>query len=173
MHITTKKLAFAAVVGAAYAALTMLLAPISFGLVQFRVAEALCILPAFLPAASWGLWAGCALVNVMSGYGLPDIVFGSLATLMASLCAVRISRGHGPLLGWGRCLAVCLMPVIWNGPIVGGVIAWSTGAFWAAFPLSAAQIAVEEAGVLFILGLPLLRLLPRSSAFRIALARAA
>ena len=56
MHITTKKLAFAAVVGAAYAALTMLLAPISFGLVQFRVAEALCILPAFLPAASWGLW---------------------------------------------------------------------------------------------------------------------
>lgn len=165
MRISVKDLASAAVVGAAYAALTMLLALISFGLVQFRASEALCILPAFLPAASWGLWVGCALVNFMSGYGIPDIVFGSFATLMASLCIARIARGRSPLLGWGRCLAICAMPVLWNGPIVGGVIAWSTGAFWAALPLSAAQIAVEEAAVMFVLGLPLLRLLPRSRAF--------
>ena len=171
MNSSVKNLASAAVVGAAYAALTTLLAPISFGLVQFRVSEALCILPAFLPSASWGLWAGCALVNFMSGYGVPDIVFGSFATLMASLCIARIARGHTPMLGWWRCLAVCAMPVIWNGPIVGGVIAWSTGAFWAALPLSAAQIAVEEAAVMVILGLPLLRLLPRSRAFTHALAR--
>ena len=102
MRISVKDLASAAVVGAAYAALTMLLAPISFGLVQFRASEALCILPAFLPAASWGLWVGCALVNFMSGYGIPDIVFGSFATLMASLCIARIARGRSPLLGWGR-----------------------------------------------------------------------
>ena len=55
MNSSVKNLASAAVVGSAYAALTMLLAPISFGLVQFRVSEALCILPAFLPSASWGL----------------------------------------------------------------------------------------------------------------------
>ena len=42
MKISTRKLASAAVVGAAYAALTLLLAPISFGLVQLRVSEALC-----------------------------------------------------------------------------------------------------------------------------------
>lgn len=57
MKISTRKLASAAVVGAAYAALTLLLAPISFGLVQFRVSEALCILPAFVPFTAWGLWA--------------------------------------------------------------------------------------------------------------------
>ena len=57
------------------------------------------------------------------------------------------------------------MPVLWNTPIVGSVIAYSTGAFWAALPLTMLQFAVEEAGVMYILGLPLMKLLPKSSAF--------
>ena len=55
--------------------------------------------------------------------------------------------------------------VIWNGPIVGGVIAYSTGAFWAALPLNSLQIAAEEALVMYVIGLPLLKLLPKSTAF--------
>ena len=165
MKLTVKNLAFAAVVGAAYCALTVLLAPISFGVVQFRVSEALCILPAFMPTAAWGLWIGCALANFFGGYGLPDIVFGSLATLGAGLCAAAIARGHAQPLSFSRCILVCFMPVAWNAPIVGAVIAWSTGAFMSAFPLTALQLAVEEAGVLFIIGMPLMRLLPRSRAF--------
>ena len=51
MHITTRKLTAAAVTGAAYAALTMLLAPISYGAIQCRVSEVLCILPFFIPQA--------------------------------------------------------------------------------------------------------------------------
>ena len=171
MKLTLKNLAFAAVVGAAYCALTVLLAPISFGVVQFRVSEALCILPAFMPTAAWGLWIGCALANFFGGYGLPDIVFGSLATLGAGLCAAAIARGHAQPLSFSRCVLVCFMPVAWNAPIVGAVIAWSTGAFMSAFPLTALQLAVEEAGVLFIIGMPLMRLLPRSRAF-MSLARA-
>lgn len=166
MKMSTRKLASAAVVGAAYAALTLLLAPISFGLVQLRVSEALCILPAFLPCTAWGLWAGCAIANLAGGYGLPDIVFGSLATLGASLSMAAIAKGRSQPLGLGRALAVCLMPVVWNGPIVGAVIAYSTGAFWSALALSAAQIAAEEAVVMYVIGLPLLKLLPRSAAFR-------
>lgn len=54
MHITTRKLAAAAVTGAAYAALTMLLAPISYGAIQCRVSEVLCILPFFIPCTAWG-----------------------------------------------------------------------------------------------------------------------
>ena len=111
MKISTRKLASAAVVGAAYAALTLLLAPISFGLVQLRVSEALCILPAFLPCTAWGLWAGCAIANLAGGYGLPDIVFGSLATLGASLSMAAIAKGRSQPLRLGRALAVCLMPV--------------------------------------------------------------
>ena len=111
MKISTRKLASAAVVGAAYAALTLLLAPISFGLVQLRVSEALCILPAFLPCTAWGLWAGCAIANLAGGYGLPDIVFGSLATLGASLSMAAIAKGRSQPLGLGRALAVCLMKI--------------------------------------------------------------
>lgn len=165
MKISTRKLASAAVAGAAYAALTLLLAPISFGLVQFRVSEALCILPAFASCTAWGLWAGCAIANLAGGYGLPDIVFGSLATLGAALCMARIAKGRRQPLSLGRAMAVCLMPVAWNGPIVGAVIAYSTGAFWTALPLNAIQIAAEEALVMYIIGLPLLKLLPRSAAF--------
>ena len=117
MKISTRKLASAAVVGAAYAALTLLLAPISFGLVQFRVSEALCILPAFVPFTAWGLWAGCAIANLAGGYALTDIVFGSLATLGASLCMAAIAKGRRQPLSLGRAVAVCFMPVIWNGPM--------------------------------------------------------
>lgn len=55
MHITTRKLAAAAVTGAAYAALTMLLAPISYGAIQCRVSEVLCILPFFIPCTAWAV----------------------------------------------------------------------------------------------------------------------
>ena len=63
----TQRLAAAAVVGAAYAALTMALAPISYGTVQFRISEVLCILPYFMPFTSWGLFAGCLIANLLTG----------------------------------------------------------------------------------------------------------
>ena len=77
MHITTRKLTAAAVTGAAYAALTMLLAPISYGAIQCRVSEVLCILPFFIPCTAWGLFAGCAIANLLSAAGIFDVVFGS------------------------------------------------------------------------------------------------
>ena len=86
MNKTTHKLVSAAVVGALYAVLTLVLAPISYGLVQCRVSEALCILPFFMPHTAWGLFFGCAVANIASAAGLPDIIFGSLATLISCLC---------------------------------------------------------------------------------------
>lgn len=121
--------------------------------------------PGLRAFTAWGLWAGCAIANLAGGYGIPDIVFGSLATLGASLCMAAIAKGRRQPLSLGRAVAVCFMPVIWNGPIVGGVIAYSTGAFWAALPLNSLQIAAEEALVMYVIGLPLLKLLPKSTAF--------
>ena len=98
MHITTRKLAAAAVTGAAYAALTMLLAPISYGAIQCRVSEVLCILPFFIPCTAWGLFAGCAIANLLSAAGIFDVVFGSLATLLAALCTVHKLRENLPAI---------------------------------------------------------------------------
>ena len=83
-RFSTRQLALAAIVGAAYAALTIGLAPISYGPAQFRISEVLCILPYFLPCTAWGLFVGCAVSNLI-GAGVWDIVFGSLTTLAAAL----------------------------------------------------------------------------------------
>lgn len=54
------------------------------GAIQVRISEALTILPAFMPAAIPGLFVGCILSNTFTGAILPDIIFGSLATLIGA-----------------------------------------------------------------------------------------
>ena len=171
MRFSLKKLAAAAAVGALYVALTMLLAPISYSPlpffpVEFRVSEVLCILPFFFPGSAFGLFAGCLIANVLSPFGIIDVVFGSLATLLAGLCTAAIgakARKTGKA-GWGACIAACLMPVLFNGPIIGAVIAFSStqGAFWESFVLNGAQIGLGEMAVMLALGLPAMRYLLRS-----------
>lgn len=73
-----------AMVAAIYVVLTVLFAPFSFGEIQVRIAEALTILPFFTPAAIPGLFIGCLLGNILGGAVLPDIIFGSLATLIGA-----------------------------------------------------------------------------------------
>ena len=75
----------AAMIGAIYVVLTVAFAPISFGEVQIRFAEALTILPFFTPAAVPGLFVGCLIANILGGAILPDISFGSLATLIGAV----------------------------------------------------------------------------------------
>ena len=90
MKINTRKLVTAAIIGALYAGLTMVLSPISYGPIQMRVSEVLCILPYFLPYTAWGLFFGCIVANLISAAGILDVVFGSLATLLACLCMAAI-----------------------------------------------------------------------------------
>lgn len=169
-NTSIQKLAFTGLVAAAYAAVTMSLAPISYGVLNFRVSECLCILPFFFPCTAWGLFAGCLLANLISSFGIADIVFGSLATLMAGLCTAAIGRKNRE--SWLRCIAACLMPVLFNAVIVGAVIAlcsvesfWSAPA-WVFFAAAALEVGFGELVVLFAIGLPLLRLLPRQTFFR-------
>ena len=75
----------AAMIGAIYVVLTVVFAPISFGEVQIRFAEALTILPFFTSAAVPGLFVGCLIANILGGAILPDIIFGSLATLIGAV----------------------------------------------------------------------------------------
>ena len=75
----------AAMIAAIYVVLTVVFAPFSFGSVQVRIAEALTILPAFTPAAIPGLFVGCLIGNILGGAMLPDIIFGTLATLIGAV----------------------------------------------------------------------------------------
>ena len=78
-------IAQAAMVAAIYVVLTLVGASFSYGEVQVRISEALTILPVFTPAAIPGLFIGCLLSNILGGCILPDIIFGSLATLIGAI----------------------------------------------------------------------------------------
>ncbi len=146
-------LARAAVIAALYAAITMLLAPISFGPVQFRVSEALTLLPILTPAAVPGLFVGCLVANLLGSATILDVVFGSLATLAAAILTCRIRE---------RPLLAALPPVLVNAFVVGAVLAYAYNLpFW----LMVLEVGVGELGVCYVLGLPLyytLRRLPRN-----------
>jgi uncharacterized membrane protein len=167
--MSIRKIAFAASAAAVYAVLTMILAPISYGPIQFRISEVLCILPFFFPFTTWGLFVGCVIANLLSAYGVPDIVFGSLATLLAALCTMAIGRAGRDSAALKA--AACLPPVVFNGVLVGALIAWyeassSSRAFWPAFLANSLWVGFGELVVLYVLGLPALILLPRSGFFR-------
>lgn len=167
MKINTRNLITAAVVGALYAVLTMVLAPISYGALQFRVSEVLCILPFFMPSTAWGLFVGCIVANLMSTAGVLDVVFGSLATLITCLCIARCGKMGNTLKA--RLLA-CFMPVIWNGLIVGATLTIALAGLnplthFGAFLVFAGEVALGELGVMYLIGLPLMTYLPRQRFF--------
>jgi uncharacterized membrane protein len=83
----------AAVIAALYVILTELatLVGMSSGVIQFRISEALCILPLFLPEAIPGLFIGCIISNLLvPGIVIWDIIFGSLATLIAAVATRKL-----------------------------------------------------------------------------------
>ena len=168
-NVNIHRIALIAMLAAVYAALTMGLAFMSYQSVQFRVAEALCVLPFFFPYTTWGLVLGCILANLLSAYGVLDVVFGTLATLLA--CLATVGFGKINRTSWGTQIGACLMPVVFNALIVGALIAYFetdslfTGAFWPAFGMNALSVGFGELVVLFVLGLPLLRWLPRSKVY--------
>ena len=167
-HSKLLKLAVSAVIAAVYAALTIALAPISYGAVQFRVSEALTVLPFFMPCTVWGLWIGCILANLYTG-SLADIVFGSLATLLAALLTAYFGKKGNTVKN--RLLG-CLMPVLFNAVIVGAVLTWGYGFLEfpdnapASYGFNALTVGLGEAAVLYLIGYTLLRQLPKIKFFR-------
>ncbi|HJD35730.1 MAG TPA: QueT transporter family protein [Candidatus Blautia ornithocaccae] len=117
-----KKVTFltqAAMIAALYVVLTFVFAPISFGEVQIRIAEMLTVLPIFTPAAVPGLFVGCLIGNITGGAMLPDVIFGSIATLVgaAGTCCLRNTN---------RFFAV-LPPIVANVLIVPFVLRYAYG----------------------------------------------
>ena len=86
-----KYIATASVIAALYAALTLMLSPISYNVMQIRLSEGLTVLALYTPAAVPGLFVGCFFANILGPGGLTDAIFGSIATLIGC-AAVRALR---------------------------------------------------------------------------------
>jgi len=84
-RFNVREISTAGLIAATYAVVSYFLAPISFGIYQVRVAEALTVLPFLTRASVPGLFIGCFLANIFGGNGWMDIIFGSLLTLVAAV----------------------------------------------------------------------------------------
>ena len=146
MKITVKQLVRGAIIAALYAVITIFTEAISFGPVQFRVSEALTLLPFLMPEAVWGLTLGCLIANVFGGTVL-DIIFGTLATFIAALITRKI-----------KSLWLTPLPVILcNGIIVGAVITLGTYEFsFFAYAATAFNLFISETIICYLGGIPLL-----------------
>lgn len=146
----TRHLLQATVIAAVYLVVTLVFSPISYGPVQFRISEALTVLPALTSMAVPGLIIGCLLSNLLGPYGIIDVIFGTLATAAAA-------AGSYALRKWSWL--VPLPPVICNGIIVGLELHYAYGVpgLWACM----GWVALGELVVCYAVGLPLLRVLRR------------
>lgn len=164
-----RSLTEAALIAAMYAALTVAVAPLSYGPVQFRISEAMTVLPVFTPAAIPGLTVGCLMANLLgllSGSnpaGVWDLVLGPLATLLAALAAYALRR----ITLKGFPVWATLPAVATNALIVGGELALVYFEFsWPVFWLCAAEVAAGEAVTAVIGGLLLFGVLNKSGGAR-------
>ena len=153
----TKNLCLSALIAALYAALTLAFQPISYGAVQFRISEALTLLPVLFPQAVPGLTLGCLISNLFNPMGATvyDVVFGTLATLIAAVITWRMRASI-----WGRGLP----PVLCNAIIVGLVLTYAYGIdmLW----MNMLTVGLGEAVVCYVLGVPMIKLLSRQDLSR-------
>ncbi|HAG42206.1 MAG TPA: QueT transporter family protein [Clostridium sp.] len=142
----TKKLLKVSLVAAIYAVITYVLAPISFGAVQFRLSEIMTLLafidPLYVPA----LTLGCGIANLFSPAGVIDVIVGTAATFIATFA---MSKSKNMIIA-------SLYPTIVNSAMIGAMLYY---AFNLPLFLSALQVGVGEFVVVTIIGVPVFKLL--------------
>ncbi len=171
--MSLRNLTLAALIAALYVSLTLAAAPISYGNIQFRIAEALTLLPALTTAAVPGLFLGCFVANLIGGAGVVDLVFGSLATLAAAFLTrfiARKARRRGPAAARRAAWLLPVPPVVVNALVVGTYLPLlipEIRDMFRTLPVAIlatiGSVALGQAVVCYVLGLPLYHALKKSA----------
>lgn len=173
-RFSPRQMARCAVIAAVYVALCLVLAPFSYGAVQVRIAEALCLLPVFGAEYIVGVTLGCFLANLF-GSTLLDVIFGTLATLLA--CLVTYKLRHVRLKG--LAIPASLPPVLFNAIIVGAEITLfftdyhaMSAPLWLLCLSNGISVGVGELISCTVLGVALVKLIESNAALRRAFTEA-
>ncbi len=157
-NLSVRRLVRCAVIAAVYVVVCLVLAPFSYGAVQVRVAEALCLLPVFGAEYIVGVTLGCFLANLL-GSTVVDVVFGTLATLLACLVTYKLRD----IRVTGLAIPASLPPVVFNMIIVGAfeiTFFFSDGAPTAMLAVfNAVTVGIGELISCTILGVALVKLI--------------
>ena len=163
---SVRKLVHCGVVAAIYVVLCLALQPLSYG-VQVRVAEALCLLPVFGAEYIVGVVLGCFLANLL-GSTIVDVIFGTLATLLACLVTYKLRNVRFK----GLAIAASLPPVLFNAVIIGIEIAvmfpdpTSSAPIWLACITNGISVGIGELISCTVLGVVLVKLIESNAALR-------
>ena len=169
---TAKFITQAAIIAALYVVLSLATYSFSYLEIQCRLAEALCMTIFYTPAGLFGVFVGCLITNIFSGAWI-DIVFGSLATLIAALLtkpiADSIRKKYGPVLEIKHSLLIPIPTVIVNAIIIPFVLYYGYGitsmgsatAKWAVLGLMAFSVAAGEVISCYVFGPILVKILNR------------
>ena len=149
-HQAVMYLVQGAAIAAIYVVLTLSFAAISFGSIQFRISEALVILPYFTPAAIPGVFLGCFISNLVAG-AFYDAIFGSLATLIGAVFSWLLRRNK---------YLVCVPPILSNTLIIPWVLRYAYG-MPDAIPFLMLTVGIGEVLAVGVLGNMLLAALER------------
>ncbi|MGI6702085.1 MAG: QueT transporter family protein [Christensenellales bacterium] len=152
MSIKTRFITRSALIAAIYAALTLIIRPLSYGPVQFRFSEVLVALPVLMPEAIPGLTIGCLIANVLSHYGIYDMIFGTLATLVAAILTYLMRK---------KIYLAAAPPVILNALVVPLIFILSGSAGFSAYLINFINIFISEAVIVYALAIPLTLLLKK------------
>ena len=139
-----KRLTRAAFIAALYFVFSVSIPAISFGAIQFRISEALCVLPALFPEAILGLTIGCLLTNVFSPFGILDVALGTTATFLAAIVTFLLHK---------KLIVSALPPIIFNALIV--PLIWVLNKTDMLYWFNMLTIMASQAIIIGAVGLPL------------------
>lgn len=156
MNKKIRYLTEAAIVAALYVVLTLFSKPLTFGFVEVRFSEALCVLPFLMPSSVWGLFIGCFIANIFNG-SIIDILVGSLATLIGAYLASKIK------IKW-----LCPIPTILSNTILIPFVIMNYSGVWniSSYMLAGGGVLASEIASVYIVGMILLLALEKNKLFK-------
>lgn len=157
MKITTKNITYSAIIAALYFALCFVLQPLSFGMIQLRIAEVLTLTPLFGVFGIIGVTVGCLLSNslIPGAFGLLDIIFGTLTTLVAAILTYLLRKKPYLAAIPPIILNALVLPIIW-------LYLGADTVYWINF----LSILGSQSVVIFLIGLPLYYLIIKRNLFK-------
>lgn len=150
-----------AVIAALYAIMTVVISPLSYGMVQCRFSESLIMLCAFTPAAIPGLTVGCLVANIFS-FNPIDMICGTTATLLSAVVGYKLRKVKIGGIPWLTPLPAVIFNMIIIGLELSVYLPIEGHGFLVGFFIQALSVFIGQVIACYIFGVPVYMLINKT-----------
>lgn len=150
-----------AVIAALYAIMTVVISPLSYGMVQCRFSESLIMLCAFSPAAIPGLTVGCLVANIFS-FNPVDMICGTTATLLSAVVGYKLRKVKIGGIPWLTPLPAVIFNMIIIGLELSVYLPIEGRGFFIGFLIQALSVFIGQVIACYIFGVPVYMLINKT-----------